>query len=329
MPSVVIDTSVALPATLSPHGMTRKFWLLLAIGALTHRAEHLRLERDALQAEAEHTGGGETHGADLLERLAVAADQRLVAMRERLPTEMPQDWVALGSAVLFDEYERKVADIGPRLNPTVTPEQAPVLRRQFEAICIGGPPPFEPATAPALTRDPGDDPIVYTALLADVDFLISDDRDIVPDGNERSYEHGEHRTLAVRFGHFLREHFQPSELDWGSIDGTMLATSLVERTGGRQSGLVSPAIDVQRAMQPADGRSRRRPMRLAAAPLAVVSRPTARSGSGSCPKCLSPSRSGASCDRPASRSSWTRTTAHKCGKPCAQPPRCGAEHTAR
>ena len=47
MPSVLMDTSVALPASLSPGGITRKFWLLLAVGALAYRADHLRLELDA------------------------------------------------------------------------------------------------------------------------------------------------------------------------------------------------------------------------------------------------------------------------------------------
>lgn len=146
-------------------------------------------------------------------------------MRGRLPPDAPQDWVAFGSAVLFDEYERKVAQVGAKLNPSVTPEQAPLLRRQFEAICIGGPPPFEPATSPGLTQDPGDDAIVYTALLAHTDFLISDDRDIVPDGEECTYEQGAHRILAVRFGHFVREYFRPSDLGWEAIDGTMLAAA--------------------------------------------------------------------------------------------------------
>jgi hypothetical protein len=195
----------------------------LAIGALAYRAEHLRLELDALKAEPEREGGGEIHGVDLLERLAAAAEQRLAAVREHLPDDAPQDWVSLGSAVLFDEYERKVRDVGAKLNPRVSPEMAPVLRRQFEAICVRGPAPFDPATAPALTRDPADDAIVYTALLADADFLVSDDRDIVPAGDERIYEHGDHRALAVRFGHFVREYFRPAELDWGAIDGTMLA----------------------------------------------------------------------------------------------------------
>ena len=28
--------------------------------------------------------------------------------------------------------------------------------------------------------------------------------------------------LAVRFGHFIQEHFRPADLDWRAIDGTML-----------------------------------------------------------------------------------------------------------
>jgi predicted nucleic acid-binding protein len=225
VPSVVIDTSVALPATLSPRGMTRKLWLLLAVGALAYRAEHLRLELDALNHEPTREDGGEVHGAELLEGLAAAAEQRLAVVREHLPDDAPQDWVSLGSAVLFDEYERKVREVGSKLNPSVSPEMAPMLRRQFEAICVGGPAPFDPADAPGLTRDPADDAIVYTALVADADFLISDDRDIVPDGDERVYEHGEHRVLAVRFGRVIREHFRPADLDWGAIDGTMLTAT--------------------------------------------------------------------------------------------------------
>jgi hypothetical protein len=35
----VVDTSVSLPATLSPRGMARKFWVLLALGALDYQVE--------------------------------------------------------------------------------------------------------------------------------------------------------------------------------------------------------------------------------------------------------------------------------------------------
>ena len=80
------------------------------------------------------------------ESLAGVAEQRLAAMHENLPDDAPQDWVSLGSAVLFDEYERKVREVGAKLNPSVSPEIAPVLRRQFEAICVSGPAPFDPAS---------------------------------------------------------------------------------------------------------------------------------------------------------------------------------------
>lgn len=48
MPNVVVDTSVSLPATLSPGGARRKLWIVLAFGALTYEIEHGRLELDAL-----------------------------------------------------------------------------------------------------------------------------------------------------------------------------------------------------------------------------------------------------------------------------------------
>jgi hypothetical protein len=52
VPLVVIDTNVSLPATLSSTGLTRKFWMLLAFGAASYRAEHLHLELDALDTSS-------------------------------------------------------------------------------------------------------------------------------------------------------------------------------------------------------------------------------------------------------------------------------------
>lgn len=96
------------------------------------------------------------------------------------------------------------------------------LRRQMEAVCAAGSPPFNPAQAPTLTRDPHDDPIVYPALLARADYLISDDRDIVPDRHEHHYEHEGHHVLAVTFNRFLAAYFEPTDLDWSAIDGRWL-----------------------------------------------------------------------------------------------------------
>jgi hypothetical protein len=80
--------------------------------------------------------------------------------------------------------QRPSCEAGKKINPAPRDEDVPKLRRQVEAICAAGSPPFDPRDAPALTRDPEDDPILYTALLGDADLLVADDRHIVPDGVE-------------------------------------------------------------------------------------------------------------------------------------------------
>jgi predicted nucleic acid-binding protein len=218
---VVVDTSVSLPATLSPTGMARKLWVLLGYGALNHHAEWHRIELELLRAEAE-TLGAQAVGLQRAAVEAEATEQQRAILRDLLPDNAPEHWVALGSAVLFREYERKVREIGKRLNPNVRETDVGPLRRQLQAICAAGSPPFDPLQAPILTRDRQDDPIVYTALLAEADYLISDDRDIVPDRHEHHYEHEDHHVLAVTFNRFLAAYFEPIDLDWAAIDGRWL-----------------------------------------------------------------------------------------------------------
>jgi hypothetical protein len=225
VPLITVDTSVALPATLSPSGLARKLWVVLAFGAVAHRAEHLRLDREAL-LEAPEVQSGELHGADALDVLVERAEQHRAALVDLLPVGTPSGYVAAGFAALFDEYERKVRERGAALNPTVRPEDAGPLRRQFEAICVAGPPPFVDVDVPALTKDPAEDPIVYGALLAGCDVLISDDRDIVPDRREREYAHREDRLHAMTFGHFMNEWFEPRDFPWSDIDGAWLGRAL-------------------------------------------------------------------------------------------------------
>jgi predicted nucleic acid-binding protein len=231
MPYVVMDTSVSLPATLSPGGMARKLWVLLALGALTHRIEHYRLVIEELRAESQVTGA--LLGArDSIEAEAHAAEQRRATLRDLLPHDTPEHWVAVGGAAIFDEYERKVREIGRRLNPSVRDTDIQPLRRRVGAICVAGSPSFNPDDLPSFTRDRKDDPIVYTALLGEADYLISDDRDIVPDGSEQAYEHDEHKILAVTFNRFVTTYFEPTDLDWGAIDGRWLRHAF-DDPGGR------------------------------------------------------------------------------------------------
>ena len=228
MPLVTIDTSVALPAALVAGSHPRKLWVVLAYGGLTHQAQHLQLDRELL-AETAANEGGEVHADPVFDELVEIAEYRRAALGELLPYGAPDDYVAVGFTALFDEFERKVRDAGRKLDPTVRPEDAAKFRRQFEAICAVGPPPFDPAEAPALTRDPEDDPIVYGALLAGCDVLVSDDRDIVPDGISRDYEHAEHRLRATTFWKFVHDCFEPPDFPWSQVDGAWLREALRRR----------------------------------------------------------------------------------------------------
>jgi predicted nucleic acid-binding protein len=222
VPLVTIDTSVALPAALAAGSHPRKLWVVLAYGALTYQAEHLRLDRELL-AETAANEGGEVRAVSAFDELIESAERRRAVLAELLPYETSDDYVAVGFTALFDEFERKVRAIGRKLDPSLEPEDAAKFRRQFEAICAVGPAPFDSGEAPALTRDPKDDPIVYGALLAGSDFLVSDDRQhIVPDGVDREYEHGEHRLRAMTFGRFVHECFEPADFPWREVDGAWL-----------------------------------------------------------------------------------------------------------
>jgi len=101
-----------------------------------------------------------------------------------------------------------------------------MLRRQCEVVCVVGPSPFSIDEVPTLTPDTRDDPIVYGALIAEADFLISDDRHIVPDQNEQAYEHEAHRTLAVTFNCFAQSYMRPRPFDWDGVDPGVLTDAL-------------------------------------------------------------------------------------------------------
>lgn len=193
--------------------------MLLAFGALHYRAEHLRLEVDHLRRE-EQASGGELFSLSVIDRLIETAEERRAVLAERLPYGTPDDLAAVGFAYLFDEYERKLREKGHRLNPALDTSSIPGLRRQLQYVCVVGPPPIDPRhPIPQLTADPDDDPIVYGALLADTEVLVSDDKHIVGSG-ERHYQHEDHSLVALRFDLFCDAYLDAVELD--DIDGSWL-----------------------------------------------------------------------------------------------------------
>lgn len=228
MPFVVVDTSVSLPATLSSSGLTRKFWVLLAFGAVAYRAQHLQLELETLDLEAADVGGA-VGGRESLERLAGEAERARVAMEGLLPIGTPSDWLAVGGVDLFSEYERKVEAVAAKMGLDPAPDAA-MARRQVEAICVAAEPLMDPGEVPPLTPDPDDDLIVWTALASGAEILVSDDRHIVPaeaDGAQ-FYEHEDTSVLAVRFSHLVDN--QLAGIEWAEIDGSLL--SQLYRAGG-------------------------------------------------------------------------------------------------
>lgn len=219
MPYVVVDTSISLPATLSPNGLRRRFWVLLALGALTYEHEHGQLELDELERAAERQKGRLRGTEPALARIEEARRRR-AALVELLPYGVPDDWVAVGFQFLFDEYERKLREIGRKLNPKLRKKDIPPLRRQLESICTVAGPKLDNRRVPPLTPDPKDDPILFGALLGDVDLLISDDKHLVPDQREHHWEYDGHSLTAITFDTLVEERL--SDVDFAEIEGSWL-----------------------------------------------------------------------------------------------------------
>jgi len=214
MRPVVLDTSVVLPAVLSPRGYRRRFWVVLALGALAARRDLLRQEADALRAEAASVGG--QAGRTRLEVLAEQADARYAQLREALPQGCPDDWQLVASRPLLAEYERKLREAGPKLNPTLREADIDAVRQQIAAVCVDVTEDFDPELIPSYTADRKDDPVIHTALLSDASWLIADDTKHIctqPDGpTEYQMPGTDRRVSAVTFSRFL-DHLTDIDLD--------------------------------------------------------------------------------------------------------------------
>ncbi|MGH2880152.1 MAG: hypothetical protein ACRDK4_11180 [Solirubrobacteraceae bacterium] len=144
------------------------------------------MEADALRKHAS-LPGSEIHGPSA-ESLVRDADARYKRLRGLMPLACPEDWRLVGSRPLLGEYERKLRESGPKLDPALRPEDVETARRQIQSVCVEMTDDFDPATVPRYTTDRSDDAVVHTALLANATWLIADDRKHIstdPDGITR------------------------------------------------------------------------------------------------------------------------------------------------
>lgn len=173
---VVPDTSFLLSAFLSPRGQRRKLLIVLAYGYFSYYAQVGTDEIDSVRQEAEDSGGA-IGGRDIEDLVARAAERR-AELEEFLPMA-PDDLTIAGSKALFDEVERKVASVGPRLLKERFEEDDPArVRRSLEAITAYVVPDFPRDEVPRHTegRDRDDDYLIEIAFQARAEAVLSDDR---------------------------------------------------------------------------------------------------------------------------------------------------------
>lgn len=221
-----------LPAVLSPRGYRRRFWVLLAFGALTARRDLAHSEAVALR-EQEHDGQS---GGPAAESLIQEAEARYERLRNLLPAGCPEDWRLIGSRPLLGEYERKLRETGPKLDPALLPEHIETIRRQIEIVCSDMTDQFDPHTIPNYTADRDDDAIVHTALLADATWLIADDTKHLstdPAGvTEYRLPDSDKRVSAITFSKFL-DHLTDIDLD--HIDPELIEIAFAPLSSSRDT----------------------------------------------------------------------------------------------
>jgi len=173
-------------------------------------AEHLELELAALEDEA--GSGAEMGGRAVLAALVEAAGERRAALAELLPHGTPDDWAAAGSVYLFDEFERKAIERSAKMAARRR-GAGRRLRRQFEALCVAGPEPFD-LPAPALTSRCRRRPDRLHGDAAGADSSSATTSNIVPRDSDgaKVYEQGLTGVVALTFGRLMDEHL--GDVDW-------------------------------------------------------------------------------------------------------------------
>ena len=218
------DTSLLLPALLSPHGMRRKLLVLFAYGAYSCY-ERVGLDELDLVREIEVREGHSSGGADI-EELVPRVREHKSRLADRLPPMAPDDLCLTGCRMLFDEVERKVAEVGARIARGLGPDAPQKYRRQLEAITASIVPPFNLDEVPLHTADRNDDFVIETALRARAHAIVSDDRKHIALSADVPTRYTDPRSGeavgAYQLQPFIEDQVNTLHFDLADIDGSLL-----------------------------------------------------------------------------------------------------------
>lgn len=227
---VVPDTSFLLPAFLSPDGQRRKLLIVLTYGYFSYYTRVGTDEIDAVRQEAEH--GEVTLGGRDVEELVGRAAERRAELEEFLPMA-PDDLTIAGSRVLFDEVERKVASVGPRMLRERFEEDDPArVRRSLEGMTAYVVPDFPRDEVPRHTegRDRDDDYLIEIAFQAGAEAVLSDDRKHIALTAEEPTVYEDPRTGAKVGAYqqalFVEQFVNSPRFDVNEVDSALLELAL-------------------------------------------------------------------------------------------------------
>lgn len=216
-------------------GASRRLLAVLAYGTLAQRADNLRQELAELQKIAAAQGAviaGLSHGA-LIER----AEDAKARIGELLPYGAPDDWALAVSKPILDEYERKMRDIGhkvagPRGRDPLTDDELVEARAVIAAITA------EVVEVPAVVpeyvdNDRDDDHFVHAALLGHASAIVTDDRHLVPKGEDSvryTDPELERSVTAMNLGPFAGHCLERGVFELSQVDPGLLTAAVGELT---------------------------------------------------------------------------------------------------
>jgi predicted nucleic acid-binding protein len=234
---VVSDTNILFPGLVDEASLSRKLLVLFGWGKLHADLRALEDERAEIHRILDEVPGAEIGGGYDPDALIERTKDKIAAMEERLPAMTPTDFGIVLSSPLIEELEdnmqQKRSELGNLTKEQTESHIASVLTLASTFVVEGFDGPIPDYTE---GRDPKDDPIIHTAVLAGADWIVSrDTKHIALDRKKPtvyvSPETGRHYP-AITYGYFIREvlcsglHFDSDKLK--EIDGSLLSVLLTE-----------------------------------------------------------------------------------------------------